>query len=110
MCVSTTDVCVYDANYTGTFWNTHYGRAVCVVASGTDRCDRFAIEYDTSWLSGYDLTKLRRAGCHEFGHTTGLKHPDGIHSAASCMFSSITNPSQSIYYSTSDLAHVNGKY
>lgn len=105
-CKTQTDVCVYDADYTGSAWATVYGKSDCVkYGNPTTLCDQFRIRYDTSNLSGYSTTYLRRAGCHEFGHTLRLEHFDSIGGSYSCMYSSISNALQSTYYSTHDKTH-----
>lgn len=109
-CYSGTDVCVYDANYSGSWWSTHYGKATCVKTMSGGKCDKFQLQFDTGNLSGYSTTKLRRAGCHEWGHTTGLKHFDSVGGSSSCMWSNINNANQSSYYSYHDIMHVNGRY
>ena len=71
-----TDVCVYDDDYTGVAWDGVYGKVNCtiLVLTAPHKCDSFRMRFDTGNLSNYSNNWLRRAGCHEWGHTTGLDH------------------------------------
>lgn len=76
----------------------------------TDKCDSFRIRYDTSDLSTYSDNWLKRAGCHEWGHTAGLEHFNEIGGDYSCMWSQIDYPYQSTYFAGHDIAHINDAY
>lgn len=75
-----------------------------------DLCEQFAVMFDTSNLSTWGSTKLKKGGCHELGHTTGLKHADGKHNILGCMWQNIGHSKMRSYLSSADKSHVNGRY
>lgn len=107
-----TDVCVYDHDYTGPAWDGVYGITDCrrVVIGDPQKCDSFRIRYDNSNLSTYSNNWLKRAGCHEWGHTTGLEHFNEVGGDYSCMWSAINYAYQSTYLAGHDTNHINGRY
>ena len=109
---ASTDVCVYDSNYTGPAWDVAYGIAGCrrLVTGYTTKCDSFRIRYDTGDLSTFSNDWLKRAGCHEWGHTTGLEHFNEVDGDYSCMWSEINYAYQSTYLAGHDNDHINNRY
>lgn len=107
-----TDVCVYDSDYTDPPWDTIAALVDCKVKviGSTGKCDSFRIRFDTSNLSTYNDNWLKRVGCHEWGHTAGLEHFNEIGGDYSCMWSSVSYPYQSTYLAGHDIAHINDEY
>ena len=92
-CKSDTDICFYDANYetdpwikSSSWWATHNGLAHCNRATGLfglgNRCKRWFVLFDVADMNDMTTWEVQELGCHEVGHTVGLKHTD---SAESCM-------------------------
>lgn len=115
-CQSNTDICFYDANYesdpwikSAAWWRNHAGLAHCNRVSGIfglgNRCERWYVLFDTADMTGSSMTTVRALGCHEVGHTVGLKHSSDDDS---CMrvpgWSSRTRLSQH------DIDHVDNRY
>lgn len=111
-CVSATDVCVYDGYYTGSWWAAHYGRAACAVVGSGSNCDRWTVEFNQNFTESYSVDKLKKAGCHELGHTVGLKHYDdyALFNEYGCMWESINASKMTDGYSLHDRTHINGRY
>lgn len=110
-CNAQTDVCIFDSDYSSEWWQTKYGRASCLVTAGSSKCDKWKIQFDTGNLANWNLTQLRRGGCHEWGHTVGLKHFDSVGTnEGSCMWQSIGAQYQSTQLGSHSLAHVNAHY
>ncbi len=102
---------MYDSDYTGPAWDGVYGKFDCrSVVIGTNKCDSFRIRYDTGNLSTYSNNWLKRAGCHEWGHTTGLEHFNEVGGDYSCMWSEINYAYQSTYLAGHDNDHINERY
>lgn len=109
-CKSGTDVCIYDYDYTGEVWDTVYGRAYCDTRIGNGKCDRFLVVYDSGNLIRYRSNWLKRAGCHEWGHTVGLDHFNQVGGDYSCMWTNINNRYQSTYFAGHEVNHINNRY
>lgn len=114
-CKSGTDICFYDANYETTpwvksvaWWQNHSGLAHCNRAVGLfglgNRCDRWYVLFNTADMSGFDTSLLRSLGCHEVGHTVGLKHTGDTDSCMQTPLTSTTRLSQH------DRNHINLRY
>lgn len=43
-------------------------------AGKTNRCEKYVVRYDTSWVNIATTTQRAHLTCHETGHTTGLAH------------------------------------
>ena len=89
---STTDVVVFDANYTdycGATWHNPttgegvVGQGRCVSLTGAGSCEQFELRYDTSFTDTTTVANRRGLACHEMGHTLGLMHRSS--SSNSCM-------------------------
>lgn len=70
------DVEVYDAYYgTSGDWNDAAAKVNCEVWTDTyPVCDIFRVRYNLSYFANYSSDMVKSGGCHEFGHTAGLKH------------------------------------
>jgi hypothetical protein len=106
---STTDVVVYDLNYTtycGFVWddplNNMFGLATCVSTNSARECEKHEVRFDTPDMNAFTSNQRRSAACEEVGHSLGLKHRNG-----SCMQDkdiSLTT------LSDHDIAHLNAAY
>ena len=80
---SAVDVIVRDQDYTtycGINWHgsggSNVGLYTCEAVTGTGRCERSSIRYDTSYVNVTTEANRRGIACHETGHSLGLKHYD----------------------------------
>lgn len=111
-CTLSTDVCAYDGPYESTgaggqsavWWQTHVGLAKCDRTSSVpNACDRWHIFFDEDSMDGLSTDQLKSLGCHEVGHTVGLKHAGGH----GCMISGISTVE---FFLAHNIDHINGKY
>ena len=116
-CKSHTDICFYDGNYetapwieSVAWWEGHNGLAHC---NRTDnlfglngQCDRWYVLFDTADMDTMTTTELWALGCHEVGHTVGLKHTSDTES---CMIAK-SNERTSDGLSQHDIDHVDTRY
>lgn len=116
-CKSNTDICFYDADYKAypwiqsvSWWATHNGLAHCNRASGVfglgNRCQRWYVLFDIASMNGMTTSEIQELGCHEVGHTVGLKHTSND---ASCMKTDAAGRSSKTL-SGHDIAHVNNRH
>ncbi len=116
-CKSHTDICFYDADYETTpwiksvsWWNTHNGLAHCNRGSGLfglgNRCDRWYVLFDIADMNDMTTSEVQELGCHEVGHTVGLKHTDNDDS---CMKTDAAGRSSKVL-SQHDIGHVDNRY
>jgi len=116
-CKSNTDICFYDANYhtdpwikSVAWWKTHNGLAHCNRASGLfglgNRCERWYVLFDVADMNRMTTWEVQELGCHEVGHTVGLKHTIND---ASCMKTEKAGRSSKTL-SWHDISHVNNRH
>lgn len=116
-CQSNTDICFYDADYetspwiqSVSWWETHNGLAHCNRASGLfglgNRCERWYVLFNTAKMNGMTTSEIQELGCHEVGHTVGLKHTTNDDS---CMKTDLAGRSSKTL-SQHDIAHVDNRY
>lgn len=96
------DVAAYVANYGE---GEPIGETECISWSGVV-CYHWHVRYNTYYSSYFDtLNEKKHMTCHEYGHTTGLRHyPDGS-TTTSCM-----KVPSSKYFSNHDINHINDYY
>ncbi len=116
-CKSHTDICFYDADY-GTspwiksvsWWQTRNGLAHCNRAAGLfglgSKCDRWYVLFNIAKMNDMNTSEVQELGCHEVGHTVGLKHTDDDDS---CMKTDASGRSSKVL-SQHDIGHVDNRY
>lgn len=104
---ATTDVVVYDEDYTnfcGYTWNGSGGTVVglvsCVSLTTANTCEKHEMRFDTSFTGSTSQATQRVLACHETGHTIGLTHRSG-----SCIATPLTSTNT---YSGHDIGHIDG--
>lgn len=81
---STTDVVVYDLNYTsycnlnwdGGPGNNFFALVTCASKNSTSACEKHELRYDNSDIDFLPYEERVGLACHETGHTVGLEHRD----------------------------------
>lgn len=112
-----TDVVYFDLDYSTTCgfdWhpddpgdpdtNFVIGMAQCAQLSGSSRCQRFHVRFDTSFTDTIGNDFARTLACHETGHTLGLLHRN----STGCMPATV--PANAHFYNAHDIDHVNDNY
>jgi hypothetical protein len=74
----------------------------CIDQSGSI-CHHWHVRFNSAYT--YNPTSRKHIGCHEFGHTLGLKHYADSHVTNSCM-----KEASSWDFSVHDVNHINGYY
>lgn len=91
-----TDVLVRNQHYTtlcGINWPGTWGHVECIGNNGQGECDQFNLRFNLGRLHPIGSTPVPQSwwnttACHEFGHTTALKHrhkAEGADAINSCM-------------------------
>jgi hypothetical protein len=112
-----TDFVGYDQYYT-TYWGLDwdgsstgfniFGATKCVSTDGADSgtCQRAEGRFDLADFDGFTALEKRAVTCHELGHGIGLDHSTD---STSCMQTNDPSPGDK-YYSSHDIAHINGRW
>jgi len=101
------DVYVYDNTYFSQYWawTACYSTATFGGADPNKWCKPQALRFDLSNQTGFDTpAEGRYLGCHEFGHTLGLRHS---YDTNSCMF---TGQATTSVITTHDASTLNSHY
>lgn len=107
---STTDVVVYDNDYTtycGYTWDGSgglYGLTTCVSLNSANECEKHEVRYDNSDLDPASAANREAMACHETGHTVGLLHRN---TDTSCIANPFTGAR---VLSSHDRSHINANY
>ncbi len=109
-CKSQTDVCIFDGDYSQhpvyKYWS---GWVTCNKKVNSSKCDKWHMYFNTGEYHKYDEDTLRQLGCHEWGHTVGLRH-SYAGSGNSCMWSPLSHSNSTTDYSVHDIDHIDGRY
>lgn len=116
-CKSHTDICFYDGNYETTpwiksaaWWKGSNGLAHCNRTANlfglNGKCDRWYVLFDIADMDDMTTSELWGLGCHEVGHTVGLKHTSDTDS---CMMTEADGRTSDAL-SQHDIDHVDLRY
>ena len=116
-CKSHTDICFYDGNYETTpwiksaaWWEGYNGLAYCNrndnLGGLNGQCDRWYVLFDIADMNNMTTSELWELGCHEVGHTVGLKHTSDTNS---CMMTDADGRTSNVL-SQHDIDHVDTRY
>lgn len=112
---NSTDVVVYDEDYSGTFcnktWiddpnvmtNRLFAAVRCAYLTSVGKCDQYYVDFDNDFMGPRSAEAEAKLACHELGHTLGLMHRT---MNTSCMIDPWDDNAANRYYDGHDRAHI----